>query len=145
MKIIDNTRTLTELKRPWKVFTLIVGLCLLIIGSFYYQAPDWDIPISFIMALFAYLTSSWSMRVVVERQIKNIPLMLFFTWFTVDGCYWIYWHFKDPQALELMRTANFPASLSLYMMCGLIWYYRGSLSEMYKESHSFLQLKNNKT
>jgi len=145
MKIIKNTISLTELKRPWKVFTLIVGLSLLIIGSFYYQAPDWDIPISFIMALFAYLTSSWSMRVVIERQLKNIPLMLFFTWFTVDGCYWIYWHFKDPQALELMRTANFPASLSLYMMCGLIWYYRGSLSEMYEESHSFLQLKNNKT
>ena len=140
MQIIKNTIALTELKRPWKIFTLIVGLSLLIIGSFYYQAPDWDIPISFIMALFAYLTSSWSMRVVIERQLKNIPLMLFYTWFTVDGCYWIYWHFKDQQALELMRTANFPASLSLYMMCGLIWYYRGSLSEMYQEFHCFLSL-----
>ena len=26
--------------------------------------------------------------------------MLFATWFTVDGCYAIYWHFKDPAALE---------------------------------------------
>ena len=56
--------------------------------------------------------------------------MLFWTWFTVDGCYWLYWHFKNPVVLELMREANAPASLSLYWMCGLVWYYRGTLSEM---------------
>jgi hypothetical protein len=122
-------KLLIEYKRPWKLFTLFIGLSLLIAGSFYYQAPDWDIPISFIMAFFAYLTASWSMRVIVERQWKYFPLMLFLTWFSVDGCYWLYWHFKDPVALALMREANFPASLSLYWMCGLIWYYQGSLKE----------------
>ena len=58
------------------------------------------------------------------------PLMLFYTWFTVDGCYWLYWHFKNPVALALMRDVNFPASLSLYGMCSLVWYYQGSLQEM---------------
>lgn len=120
---------LTEYQRPWKLFALCVGLGLLIVGSFHYQAPDWDIPISFIMAFFAYLTAPWSMRVLVERQWKNVPLMLFYTWFTVDGCYWLYWHFKDPQALALMRDVNFFASLSLYGMCGLVWYFQGSLKE----------------
>ena len=120
-----------EYKRPWKLFTLFIGLGLLIIGSFYYQAPDWDIPISFIMAFFAYLTASWSLHVIVERQWKIVPLMLFFTWFSIDGCYWIYWHFKDPVALELMREVNFLASLSLYWMCGLVWYHRGSLKELF--------------
>jgi len=33
-------------------------------------------------------------------------------------------------ALELMREVNAHASLSLYLMCGLIWYYRGSMKEM---------------
>ena len=56
--------------------------------------------------------------------------MLFVTWFTVDGCYAIYWHYKSPAALELMRAANFPASLSLYGMCGIIWIYRGSLGQL---------------
>jgi hypothetical protein len=121
---------IAEYKRPWKLFSLFIGISLLIIGSFYYQAPDWDIPISLIMASFAYLTAPWSLRVVVERQWKMFPLMLFFTWFTVDGCYWLYWHFKNPVSLELMREANFPASLSLYGMCGLVWYYQGSLKEM---------------
>jgi hypothetical protein len=126
----ESIRSLiVEYKRPWKLFALFVGLSLLIVGSLYYKAPDWDIPISFIMASFAYLTAPWSMRVVVKRQWERFPLMLFYTWFTVDGCYWLYWHFKNPRALELMREANFLASLSLYVMCGLVWYYRGSLKE----------------
>jgi hypothetical protein len=125
---------MVEYTRPWKLLALCIGLTLLIVGSFYYQAPDWDIPISFIMAGFAYLTAPWSMRVILERRWKYFPLMLFWTWFTVDGCYWIYWHFKDPVALQLMRDVNFPASLSLYGMCGLVWYYQGSLKAFLAEA-----------
>jgi hypothetical protein len=125
---------LVEYKRPWKLFVLFIGLMLLIVGSFYYQAPDWDIPICFIMAFFAYLTAPWSLRVILERQWKQYPLMLFFTWFTVDGCYSLYWYFTDPVALEFMRSANFPASLSLYGMCALAWYYQGTLKEFIKEA-----------
>lgn len=119
-----------EWKRPWKLCSLALGVLTLVIGSFYYRAPDWDIPISFIMAFLAYLTAPWSLRVVIERRWKRFPLMLFVTWFTVDGCYWLYWNAKNPQALALMRDVNFPASLSLYAICGLIWLYRGSLRQL---------------
>jgi hypothetical protein len=123
----------TELLRPWKLATLAIGIGLLVAGSFFYEAPDWDIPISFIMALMAYLTAPWSMHVMVARRWLQWPTMLFWTWFTVDGCYWLYWQFKNPVALELMREANAPASLSLYWMCGLVWYYRGTLREMWAD------------
>lgn len=129
---------LVEYKRPWKLSLLFVGLLLLIVGSFYYQAPDWDIPISFIMAFLAYLTAPWSLRVIIERQWKHVPLMLFFTWITVDGCYWLYWHFKNPKAIELMRGVNFFASFSLYVLCGLIWYYKGSLKELVSDAKAFI-------
>jgi hypothetical protein len=126
--------TLTDYRRPWKLATLAIGIALLVAGSFYYEAPDWDIPISFIMALLAYLTAPWSLRVMVERQWRWWPAMLLATWFTVDGCYAIYWHFRNPVALEMMRDANFPASLSLYWMCGLVWFYDGSLKELFTEA-----------
>jgi hypothetical protein len=119
-----------EYCRPWKLISLAAGLALLIAGAFYYKAPDWDIPISFIMGFLAYLTAPWSMRVMLERRWKLWPAMVFFTWFTVDGCYWLYWRTVDPVALELMRDANWPASLSLYGMCGVIWLYQGSLAEL---------------
>ena len=82
------------------------------------------------MAGFAYLTASWSMHTMVERRWKQWPLMLFVTWFTVDACYWLYWSWKNPVALELMRSANAPASLALYWICGLVWFYRGSLAAL---------------
>lgn len=119
-----------ELLRPWKLCTLAIGIGLLVWGSFHYAAPDWDIPISLIMALFAYLSAGWSMHVMVERRWRDFPLMLLATWWSVDGCYSLYWYFTDPAALELMRAANAPASLSLYWMCGLVWFWNGSLKEL---------------
>ena len=95
-----------EWLRPWKLTTLAIGIAILIAGSFYYQAPDWDVPISFIMSTLTYLTAPWSLRVILERRWKLFPLMLFATWFSVDGCYWIYWHFKNPVALDAMRSAT---------------------------------------
>ena len=125
---------MSEYLRPWKLATLGVGVFLLIVGSFCYRAPDWDIPISLIMAFFAYLTAPWSLRVILERRWRFWPTMLFATWFSVDGCYWIYWTINDPVALEAMRSANFPASLSLYGMCGVVWLYRGSLRELWADA-----------
>ncbi len=130
---------LTDYLRPWKLVSLSIGLALLIVGAYYYEAPDWDVPISVIMAAFAYLTAPWGLRVILERKWRLWPAMLFFTWFTVDGCYAIYWHFRDPNALEAMRAANFPASLSLYGMCGMLWLYRGSLKEFVLDCRGLLR------
>jgi hypothetical protein len=109
------------------------------------QAADWDIPISFIMATLTYLSAPWSMRAVLERQWRRFPLMLFYTWFSIDGCYWIYWHFKNPIALILMREANFYASLSLYGMCGLVWYYEGTVKQLITDTKKLIKNEGNGT
>jgi hypothetical protein len=121
---------LREYLRPWKIVTFILGTAALVVGAFYYEAPDWDVGVSLIMAILAYLTAPWSLRVLIERRWRLLPLALFFTWFTVDGSYAIYWHFRNPAALDLMRDANWPASLALYGLCGVFWLYRGSLREL---------------
>jgi hypothetical protein len=118
-----------------------MGIGALIFGSFYYKAPDWDIPISLIMAFLAYLTAPWSLRVILKRKWRLWPAMLFATWFTVDGCYAIYWHFKDPVALEMMRDVNFPASLSLYGLCGIVWLYKGSIRQLLSDIQHHLKLR----
>lgn len=122
----------TEWRRPWKLLSFAAGLGLLIAGAYHYRAPDWDVPVSILMATLAYLTAPWSMRVLIERRWRDWPLMLFLTWLTVDGGYALYWHFRDPLALALMRDANFPASLSLYWVCGLIWLPRRSLAGIFR-------------
>jgi hypothetical protein len=121
---------LIELLRPWKLATLAGGLGLLIAGSRLMPAPDWDIPVCIIMAGVTYVSAPWCMRALLDRQWRRWPAMLLLTWFAVDGCYAAYWGLVDPRALELMRAANAPASLSLFMMCGLLWLPRVSLSEI---------------
>jgi hypothetical protein len=129
----DNLKVvLAEYRRPWKIATFLIGLGLLIVGSFVLPAPDWDIPISIVMASFTYLTAGWSMHVMVERRWRDWPLMIILTWWCVDGCYALYWSFVDSQALDFMRDVNWPASLSLYWMCGLVWYWNGPISDLLK-------------
>jgi hypothetical protein len=121
---------LAECLRPWKLVFLAIGLLLLVVGSFFYRAPDWDIPVSFVMAGFTYMFAGWSMHMIVGRRWRQWPLMIFITWWCVDGCYALYWTLVDPNALEIMREANWPASLSLFWMCGLVWYWNGSFRDL---------------
>ena len=125
-----------EYVRPWKLTSLAAGIGLLVLGSIYMPAPDWDIPISFIMAFFTYFTAPCSLRTLLERRWRHLPLALISIWVSVDGCYALYWHFKDPAALEMMRQVNAPASLALYGACGLIWLHRGSLSSLLRLSQT---------
>ena len=115
-----------EYLRPWKLSTLAIGLGLLLVGVDYSPAPDWDYTISFIMAILTYLTAPWTVRVFMTRRWNMMLLGLFFYYFTVDGCYWLYWSAVKPEAL-VMRDANFYASSCLYWLCGFIWLHNGSL------------------
>ena len=134
-----TTGGLAEYARPWKLVTLFLGIALLILGSFYYAVPHWDVPISLIMATLAYVAAPWSLRVIVERRWRLWPAMLFATWLTVDGSFWMYWRFKNPAILELMREANIPVSLAAYGICGVLWFYRGSLRELLSEMSALLR------
>ena len=128
-----------EYLRPWKLVSLACGIALLILGSIYMPAPDWDIPISFIMAVLTYWTAPCSLRALLERKWQLLPLAVFFTWLSVDGCYALYWYFKDCEALRSMRSANAPASLALYGICGVIWLYRGTLMDLLRETRAAMQ------
>lgn len=127
---MDYFYPLAEYLRPWKLFSLACGIALLVVGEYWYSAPDWNIPICLIMAGFTYFTAPCSLRVLMELRWHQLPVALFWTWVSVDGCYALYWYFKDPVALELMRSANARASLVLYAICALIWLFRGTLNEL---------------
>jgi hypothetical protein len=82
------------------------------------------------MAVVAYATAPYCMRVLLERRWREIPVALALAWFGVDGCYSIYWHYTNPVALDMMRWANAPASLALFCAVGLLWMPRMSLRDM---------------
>jgi hypothetical protein len=130
---------MTEYLRPWKLITLALGINTLIYGSYLEPSPDWDVGISVIMAVLAYLTAPWSLRVLLDRRWRMLPLALFWAWLTVDGVYWA-WNHALPDIGD-WRAANFPASLSLYGWCALIWLYNGSLAELKSDLLALIGLK----
>jgi uncharacterized protein involved in response to NO len=116
----------TEILQPWKIISLLLGLALLIVGSRVNPAPDWDIGISLIMGGLAYMTAPIALEVIIQRNWRKLPIAFFLFWFTVDGCYFLYWSYFNPQALD-MRDVNFPVSSVLYIFCGLLWLHKGDL------------------
>ena len=119
-----------EYLRPWKVACLAFALSLLIAGAYLTPAPDWDVPVTFIMGIATYLTAPCTVRVLFERNWRLLPVAALATWMSVDGLYALYWHFRDANVLALMRSANAPVSLVLYLLCGVLCVYRGSLREL---------------
>lgn len=109
---------------PWRLVTLWLGLLFLMAGAVWSGLPDWDVPISFLMAIPAYITAAPTMRVLLEHRWQYLHYAVFWTWFTVDGTYVIYWGLRDPAVLDALRFANACASLALYGLCGLVWYPR---------------------
>lgn len=127
-----------EYARPWKLFSLLCGVLLLLLGARYSGLPDWDVSVSLIMAVPAYFTAPCSLRVFLERRWKQLPQALLWSWFTIDGTYTAYWYLVDPAAL-LYRPANALASSALYVACGLVWLKRGSLWPLLANTAVFLR------
>ena len=116
-----------DLVQPWKVVTLLAGLGLLVAGSHYYQFQDWDIGISLIMGVMAYVFAPWSVRALIARQWQKLLLIIFLYWLTVDG---IYVGYNELLGHWYVREANFWASTTLYWLCGVIWMPTGPLREL---------------
>lgn len=113
--------------QPWKLVTLAIGLALLCTGSFYYRFQDWDLGISLIMGIMAYVFAPWSVRALLRRRWQQLPLILFLYWLTVDG---VYVGYNELLGHWYLREANFWASTTLYWLCGQLWMPQGPLREM---------------
>lgn len=106
---------------PFNVTSYVLGTLLLIVGSFYSSAPDWDVSISLIMSVFCYMFATPTILAILNRDWTKLLVMGLATWWTVDGCYYLYWSYVDPSVLILSRDVNWPASLALYGSAGVVW------------------------
>ena len=101
---------------PWRLFTLACGIAILYYGAMTEGAPDWDVPVSFLMAITTYALMPFFDRALNQRRwIEAAAIAIV----CVDTTYSLYWDWVENCAASQM--ANDPASLSLFLMCWLVW------------------------
>ena len=104
-----------------KNVTFAIGLSWLIYGALNFGYPDWEIGVSLVMAGTTYFTADKVVRSIRYGQWRTWPLMIVYTWFSVDFSYVMYWYCKDRTVLLQMREGQWPMSLCLFLLCGIIW------------------------
>ena len=129
-----------ELERPWKLVTFGLGMTWLLYGALVYNISDWDVGISLIMGGVTYVFAPWTVHVMVNavklrpnRWIFHILGALLPAMFAVD---WSYWLYHTAVGNRMIRWENFKVSSALYFICGIIWYFKGSLRDLIREIKS---------
>ena len=109
----------------------------LLYGATNYDIADWDIGVSLLMGLGAYALAPWSIYIfgsAVRFRPKywwlHAALAVLAGWMVVDGSYVIY---HTARGNMMFRDANARASACLYLLCGMIWLYRGSLGQLWTD------------
>jgi len=126
-----------ELRRPWKLATFSVGMLWLLYGALCYDLCDWDIGISLIMGGVTYVLAPWSVATIynaIRFRPQAWPLRIVAAivpaMFAVD---WVYWLYHSAVGNQMLRWENFKVSMALYLICGIVWCYRGSLTDLMQE------------
>ena len=136
-RFLPDSTYCRELTRPWKLATFGVGMSWLVYGALCYGISDWDVGISFIMGGLTYVFAPWTVYVLVNAVKQRPPKWPFHVlgallpaMFAVD---WSYCLYHTAVGNRMIRWENFKVSSALYFICGLLWYYRGSLRDMVNE------------
>lgn len=137
-RFLPDKSYLRELRRPWKLATFTIGMGWLLYGATHYNIGDWDIGVSIVMGVLAYLLAPWSMHVILNAARYrpkwwwlHITLALAAGVFVADTCYMTYHLIAGNPTY---RDANFRASIALYFLAGTIWLYRGSIISLYRNA-----------
>jgi hypothetical protein len=120
------------------MLSFAVGMAWLLYGATHYEIGDWDIGVSLIMGILTYLFAPWTVFTIANALRYRAP----YWWlriagalvpavFTVDTVYVLY---HTLAGNPIYRDANFPASMSLYCLCGALWWYRGALADPFRDA-----------
>ena len=109
-------RDFEQEKILWRVATFAAGLAWLVTEAG--NIPDWDIPISILMAGTTALVMSRFDKALWRD--KDFFLAFLIGNFPVDTVYFLYWAVckKSP---EVLIAENFGASWGLFLGCWLVW------------------------
>ena len=100
----------------WRLYTLFIGVSILHYGALTEGAPDWDLPVSYLMAGVTYLLMPLFDTHVEQHRYLSAACV---ATVCVDTTYGLYWDYMGNCLAS--QVINYTASLSLFLMCWLAW------------------------
>ena len=137
MKI--DTYFTTEPLRPWKLALLGWGIATLWYGMKVDPAPDWTWSTILAMAAATHVLAPWAVDVLVRLRWRLMPLAAAAAWVAVDGVWML--AIDGSEAAWAMRDVQWPASLCLFVLYGLIERPKVSLLDTLRRTSAALHLR----
>lgn len=128
-----------NLFRPWKVVTFAIGTGFFVWGAGYFDAPTWDVGVSWLMSVLCYLLAPWAVdsgihavRARPPRWPWRLLLSAATVYFVASGSYEIYNTLRMGEH-PVTYWFNLAFSIPVTIIAGLVWRFDGSLTKLWNE------------
>lgn len=129
-----------NLRRPWKVVTFALGTAFFVWGAGYFDAPTWDVGVSYLMSVLCYLLAPFAVDLAINAVRDRGPgwpwkllLSAAVVYFVASGSYEIYNTIRMGQH-PITYWYNLAFSVPVTIIAGVIWRYDGSLTDFIRET-----------
>ena len=133
--LVPDRAYLRELRRPWKLATFAGSLGVLLYGSQVMHISDWDVGVTLLMGVETYVLAAWCVHLLLRAWRERgrrawlwVPGSLAIAVFVVDTSYVLYHRWAGN---VMLRAENFRASMPLFYLAGVLWYWRGTVRELW--------------
>ncbi len=132
-------RCFSHLRRPWVLASGAVGTAFFVWGAGYFDAPTWDVGVSWLMSILCLLfaPAGWLLLLYGgrRRDWRMIAGGLAIVYAIASGSYEIYNTIRMGEH-PITYWYNIGFSVPVTIIAGLLWSYDGSLRDMLAEVRS---------
>lgn len=126
---------LRNLFRPWKLVTFALGTAFFVWGAGYFDAPTWDVGVSWLMSVLCYLLAPFAMDLGIaalrDRGLHwraKLCASAALIYFIASGSYEIYNTIRMGEH-PYTYWYNLWFSVPVTIIAGIVWRYDGSLRD----------------
>jgi hypothetical protein len=125
-----------NLLRPWKFITFALGTAFFVWGAGYFDAPTWDVGVSWLMSILCYLLAPYAVDLGIVAVRGRGPHWRWkltasaaLVYFIASGSYEIYNTIRMGQH-PITYWYNLGFSVPVTIIAGVVWRYDGSLRDL---------------
>lgn len=138
-------RYFRNLLRPWKVATFALATAFFVWGAGYFDAPTWDVGVSWLMSILCYLVAPFAVNLGIQAvRVRRghwqwrLLLASAIVYFIASGSYEIYNTIRMGRH-PITYWYNLGFSVPVTLIAGFVWSYHGSIRDLVALMHDAIR------